>query len=466
MILKLLGIIVRAIPVAALVALVYFLLRRKQMFHWREALKSWVKMLPVVWAITLVGGIAFAAYTKAGEGTAGGFKMGYNYAKASEGLTPSGTFLDVSEILSDDVLERTIAAASLDVEKEALRSALEVSNVQQSAAINAEDNYVSTEYRVTYRETEATRNVDCSALLPALAETYEQFFSEKYGRKTNALEFNFSEIESLDYLDVTTYLNSAISNVIDYMDMCEDENSTFVSERTGESFGSIEEKARTFRDVSLERYNSFVLDCGLSKDKQQYISKLNYENRMTHVSYMKNLSAYNVRMEAINRYDGDITRAVLVPSRDDDGEFYQSRTKLGTDYFAEEANDYLENATDRQLEIETNNYYIQSLTNGTGQEAEYAKADEMIQQITGEVNRLTQLAIDTVEDFDTRNSESYIAFSFDEVPNTIVYVAGSVVKYMIVVFALWSVAALMRDRSKQHSDKVVYRIDGRNRGRE
>lgn len=462
---EILSLIVRIIPAAALIMFAYRFLRRQQPLQWRESIKNWARRIPYVLAITLIGGIVFTALLWTGRDATGSFKMGYNYAQASKGLTPNGVLLDEREVLSDEVLGRAIQAASLDVEIDTLRNALEVTNVQQNPSLSMEDNYISTEYRVIYRETEQTKELDSERILTAVAEAYQNFFAEKYGRKTNILAFDASELEDLDYLDVTTYLQAAISNLVEYMDMCRNENSTFVSQQTGESFATIRGKALTLRDVSLERYNAFVLKYGLSKDRQQYIAKLNYENRMTNVRYMKSLSAYNVRLAAIDRYDEGITTAVLVPTRDEDGEFYQSRTKLGTDYFADEANDYLASATDRQLEIETNNYYIESLAAGLGQESEFQKADEMIVQITDEIARLNQLAAATVEEFDTKNAEDYITVSLEITEDTITNVAKSALRYMAVIFVVWSaVAAVYEKRAKKTKNNVIYSVSERNNG--
>ena len=53
-----------------------------------------------------------------------------------------------------------------------------------------------------------------------------------------------------------------------------------------------------------------------------------------------------MRIEAIDMYDAFMTRFVLIPTYDTEQEFYMSRTKVGVDYFAEEAKELLEEATE------------------------------------------------------------------------------------------------------------------------
>ena len=209
-----------------------------------------------------------------------------------------------------------------------------------------------------------------------------------------------------------------------------------------ESFDSIRDKARNFRDVSLERYKAYVLKYGISRDSGQYISRLNYENRLENMDYMKNLAAYRVRLAAIERYEGDITRAVLVPTRDENGEFYQSRTKIGTDYFANEADRHLDYATTNQLHIETNNYYIECLLAAQGNASHRQKADEMIESLKQEILTISQLAQATVEDFDAQTTNGYMSFAFSEdtadrrsdLKKTAMYVAASAGAWLAAVY--------------------------------
>ena len=334
---------------------------------------------------------------------------------ASKVLTPNGTTLDVSEILSDEVLENAILEKQLgNLSPDELKDTLRVNNVKQRDNISADNLYVSTEYTISYRASDKTVSIDKDILVRAIADAYYDYFVSRYGKKTDILENDYSEIYNLDYLDINSYMQGRADAIIEYMEMCRKENSTFVSEATEESFGSVRDKAKNFKSVSLDRNKAYILKYGISKDKEQYISRLNYGNRMTNVEYMKNLASYRVRLSAIERYDGDITRAVLVPTRDEDGEFYQSRTKIGTDYFADEANKHLRFATGNQLAIETNNYYIESISAAEGGDSHRKKADDMVENLKAELTEISRLAVETVRDYEARTTNGYISFSVQD----------------------------------------------------
>lgn len=425
------------LAVPAFLGLLFFIrmLAGRQPLDIRGGVRRSVKALPFILAASVLGGLLCLAYMRAGAPYTGSFKMIYTYPQASKGLTPSGTTLDVSEIFSEEVLQKTLESGYFgDLTTEELQNTLRINNVKQRGRISADDLYVSTEYRISYLASDQTASVDKNLLIKELSDTYYELFKEKYGRKTDVLQDDYAEVDELDYLDVSRYLNSRIEAVIGYMEMCSKENSTFVSEATKESFSSIKDKAKNFKDVSLERYRAYVLKYGISKDKEQYISRLNYENHMKNVDYMKNLASYRVRLDAIERYDGEITRAVLVPTVDEDGKFYQSRTKIGTDYFAKGANNHLEYATDLQLRIETNNYYIQSLSAALGDMGNRQKASEMVEGLKEEIMSISRLAKETVEDYDIQTSNGYISFILPEENTGIRPYLKKTVLYAAVVF--------------------------------
>ena len=379
-----------AIPAAAGVLVLYNLLTLHHSIDLRAGLQRLFRRLPAILALALVCALLCTGYLKTGEPYSGSFKISYTYPKASKGLTPNGTPLNVNEVFSEEVLDSLLQRyPEWKLSADELKAALNINYVRQRSGMSADNLYVSTEYIVSYTATDRTQGLDKNELMRAL-----------------------SELDELDYLDIKRYLSNRASMVIKYMELCGEENSKFVSEVTGESFNSVKDKVRNFQSVSLERFESYVLKYGISQDRKQYISRLNFENRLEDVEYMKNLAAYSVRLAGIARYDGDITRSVLVPTRDGTGEYYQSRTKIGTDYFANEANKFLQFATNNQLTIETNNYHIDCLAAAGGGASHKQKTDEMVEALKTELMDISRQAVMTVEDYDAKTSNGYISFTF------------------------------------------------------
>lgn len=439
----------RTIPALLVLMLLIQIFRKQNPVKLKERFRRCMKALPLILIVTIAGGAVAGVYQMVSANLYDSCKIGFTYPTASKGLTPNGTKLDVEEALSDEVLEKAIANGNLTgLEPYELRQALKIRNALQKNSITAENYYLSTEYVLDYEATKATQGFDSTKILKSVYEAYYQYFVEKYGRKVYAISDDFSELEDLDYLDIHTYLKRRVNNIIDYMGLCRNENSSFVSEKTQESFHSISTKASDFRDVSLEQYEAYVLRNGLSKDKERYISRLNYDNQMLNVKYLKNVASYNVRLEGIRKYDGDITTAVLVPSRDKDGEFYQSRTKIGTDYFAYDADKYLEYATNHQLQIQQNNYRIEMLSADNGGEAETEHAEMMIADLKEEIIKLGKLAVETVQDYDDQVMNDYISVSYRDETNKWTSLIKKVIEYAGVIFVLAFLAVFAGEKIK------------------
>ena len=63
------------------------------------------------------------------------------------------------------------------------------------------------------------------------------------------------------------------------------------------------QKIQNFVDIELERYEAFVLENGLSKDKATYQSRMQYANRILETEKRKEMAAHDVRIEAIDLYN-------------------------------------------------------------------------------------------------------------------------------------------------------------------
>lgn len=437
------------IPAFAMALLCCVMLKRKEHFYLGKSLRQYKRKLPLLVLCTVVYLGVCLVYHILDQTYTCSVKLGYNYIEASKGLTPNKTKLDVQEILDSQVLETAIETGGFHtLTSDGLKDTLSIENVKAKESIALDNYYLSTEYRIIYKADADSSKYEGTDILQAVSQSYYDFFVNKYSRKINILTEEFKEAEGLDYLDAYTYYNTKISNICDYMAMCEKENSGFTSQITKESFRSLKEKAQNYRSVALERYRAYVLEKGLSKDREQYIAKLDYNNKITNINYMKNLAAYKVRLAAIDKYERDVVRSVLVPTRDSDGQYYQSRTKLGTDYFAKEASDYLEYATDKQLQIEKNNYNIAQLGQSTATQEDYRKADSMLADLSKEIEMLSAQAVQTVEDYDRQVSKNYINFSFPEPQEQRRQAVKKAAVYTAAFFGIISCTALVHENKR------------------
>lgn len=243
---------------------------------------------------------------------------------------------------------------------------------------------------MVFRPDAKTSKIDGVLLMELLAETYYQDFLDSYSENDSILELSLDGLGDLDYLDQEEYLEVNALHLQRYINQYRNENSNYRDPDTGETFASLSEKIGNFIDIELERFQSFVLQNGLSKDRAGYGTRLDYTNRLLETNYQKNMASYDVRLEAIDMYDDQMARIVLVPTNDESEEFYMSRTKIGTDYFAEEADSALEAAVNLKEQIDFNIYTKGQMEVSAADEAVYEQADQMADRLTGELGNLAE----------------------------------------------------------------------------
>lgn len=345
------------------------------------------------------------------EGTA---VLGFHYPEASRGLNPNMTRFNASEILSDDVLETAIRKGELSVTPEELQRSLRVEPVKAGDYISVDKYYISTEYALKYEATADTIHLDPARVLDMVSHAYYEKFAGEYARNTNLLNINEAEFSDCEYQELSDIMDVRAANIQTYAAMCAKEGTSFRSKKTGETFSSIEKKVENFREIQLERYQAFVLKHGLTKDKTNHLAKINYQNRILNKNYMKNLAYYQVRLDAIDMYERDIATIVEVPTYNNDGEFYMSRTKIGVDHFAEEAETFIQKASNLQLKIEKNNEAISGIQKGIGSEEISRQADEMVSSLVEEIEKLAKIMKETLEEYNTEMTRDYISITMPE----------------------------------------------------
>lgn len=156
------------------------------------------------------------------------------------------------------------------------------------------------------------------------------------------------------------------------------ENGTFRSSANNETFTSLQKKAQNFSNIDLEKYNAYVRQSGLSKNRDRYVSKLKYQNQLRNIEYQKFMSHYQNHLATIDMYDSALTSVVLIPTLDTQANFYMSRTKVAIDYQASSAETENFHAHDTKEKIKDNEYTIEKMLAEDANAAENIVTAEML----------------------------------------------------------------------------------------
>lgn len=318
-----------------------------------------------------------------------------NYDNASKGQNANGTRYNMSEIICDEVIERAIEKGALqNVSVNDLASCLYVMPTVQGSAADESMYHVTTEFLLTYLSSARTSHLDAENVVRLVADAYKEFYIENYADNFDSLNITIDAEEDFadtDYLDTAEWLKIQASVVGRYMEELAYENPSFLSDE-GETFSSIASKVSNVSSVLIEdNLKAYLLQNGMSKDRDAYIGRLKYDNRLSDFAMQKADASFEIRNEAVKKYSEEMARIVLVPTWDEEGEYYMGRTKIGIDTLSMEAEGYSNSSAGYSKEIATNESVMQALRTGRGTGDEELVA-YMVQEISAEIESLAQKA--------------------------------------------------------------------------
>ena len=358
-----------------------FLKRFTQIIYtiWKN--KLWILFLAGVTAV-------FSACHSAGE------KQSYanatlflRYDEAYEGLNPNGTRFNINELLSDEVLNRTIERAGLtdELSKGDLVNSIAVT---ASGSQSPKNKYIATEYTIWLNDDYLPKRISAKNMLSLLLETYKQYFLSNYGSNDSALNINWSDVDDWEYIEFSDIMTVKVNNLITYLEDLRQESGMYQYHTTGETFKSLSESVANFRDIYLNKYTSYVSINGLFKRPQNYQSKLQYRRFLISQSLKGNEDRYRIYQDALGIYDESMITFVMVPMYDATNGLYMARTSIGMDNMTSQSKSYAEKIETNSKEIKVYDHNIELTKQSRADEAKYAVADSMIQEIQEHLDSL------------------------------------------------------------------------------
>ena len=344
-----------------------------------------------------------------------------NYEEATRGLYPNNTRFNISLIKSEDVLDRAIAKAGLEGQITALDMADHItalaSNVNGMQLPSGTTSYkIATTYTITYEKNdELGPRISARDMLGLIVEAYKEVFYEDYTYVEVGIAPDWSECEEQEYMEIGSFFEKECRKLRRFLNTNANENGTYRSARTGETFTSLRQKVDNFISIDLEKYDSYVLQSGLSKNRERYISKLEYENFLKNIDYQKFMAEYQNRLHTIEIYDSALTAVVLIPTLDTQNNFYMSRTKVAIDYQATAAESANSNGNDTMAVIQKNEYAIRQMRSQTANTpSSITTAQSMIQDMKQKLETLIETTKILNKEYVRYKTKNYLTISFEE----------------------------------------------------
>lgn len=367
--------------------------------------------------------------------------LSLNYDEASKGQNPNLTRYNVYELKSDRVMERVISNAGLQdvLTPTELSEHIDIAENSSGKTIDPNDSstyYISTSYTVSYRMNREIKNISVDDMMTLICKSYNDMFHEEYVGTKSVLKYDLGDIEGKEYIEIAKLFTNKSDQMLRYIQQRIEENATYRSDITGQSFQTIKKMIQNVQNYSIKKYSAFVLESGLSRNKDHYIRTLNYKNDMLNINYQKFMIDYNVRKQQVQDYDSAMIGTVMVPSINEKQEYYMSRTNTGTDYLTKEADYSLSqgNAVDR--DIIDNNDIIAKVNASTADEESYKKADELIKTVDEELKQVANTADTTDKEYIKHTTKDYLTFTEYTGSGNKMFILETVIGTAVVFFII------------------------------
>lgn len=367
--------------------------------------------------------------------------LSLNYEEALKGQNPNLTRYNVYELKSDRVMERVISNAGLQdvLTPTELSEHIDIAENSSGKTIDPNDSstyYISTSYTVSYRMNREIKNISVDDMMTLICKSYNDMFHEEYVGTKSVLKYDLGDIEGKEYIEIAKLFTNKSDQMLRYIQQRIEENATYRSDITGQSFQTIKKMIQNVQNYSIKKYSAFVLESGLSRNKDHYIRTLNYKNDMLNINYQKFMIDYNVRKQQVQDYDSAMIGTVMVPSINEKQEYYMSRTNTGTDYLTKEADYSLSqgNAVDR--DIIDNNDIIAKVNASTADEESYKKADELIKTVDEELKQVANTADTTDKEYIKHTTKDYLTFTEYTGSGNKMFILETVIGTAVVFFII------------------------------
>lgn len=348
------------------------------------------------------------------NGKSAGASISFNYSEASNGLNPNNTRFNSYEILSDEVLERAISLAGLEgtLTADELAKAVSVNPVDTGNS-GGDDDYISTTYAVSLNAASLNiKNRSAHSLLENLCNAYKEYFLEYSGDNQEILRPKLEVTTDAEPYLRLTEIKLRAAQLERYLAARMKQSRAFEDEESGMSFDEMDKRLNNIISYDIPNTSAFIIERGVAKNGEALTEILEYKNKMEAMEYDKNMAYYNADNGGIARYEKLMSSVIMIPTMDEQEQYYMSRTKTAMDKMARNADSELLEASAGKKEIVSTAYVIEKMKSAETGEESLKAAGEMINRLEKGLNDLAEDLMLVDRAYIEYNAQNYITFNY------------------------------------------------------
>lgn len=386
--------------------------------------------------------------------------MSLNYEESVTGKTPNGARFSESEFLTQEYLEAILQATGLqdDLTTTDLADCISVTPTTSKLVTKEDDYYISSSYNLSVKlPWSLWGKITAQDFLDEICRVYLNRFTADYRVNATSLDLSF-DYSDMDYSEIGSYFQMMVNRINNYLTVRNDQAGSYLS-TSGQSYSAVKKQVQNLQSYTLKEYQSYIWENGVAKNNARCIDDLNELNRSLRWSEMSDSQKSEIFMRILDDYNNKMVSSVLIPTYDDDGAFYMSRTKVGIDDLALRANELLTSSVDEQKSIATNNSKITALQQSTEpheQQVAQAMVDAITQQLTDIVSATRELDADCY----AQRITSYLVFSAPTTSFLQRYNVKKSVMAAALICMVWYLAAVVRESKTRQRRRLRAESDG------
>jgi len=278
------------------------------------------KLLPIIVVLCVVATYAINFKLKSSNTYVASEVIHYNDPAAEQGLTPTGSKLDVNEIKSSAVMSKVVERMGLTgiYSVDSLISRVSITPLpdadkllQKEAKLEEGEEYIyePSTYIVSFTATNNEGSVFARTILDETLDVYFAEYSQKYVNVAPANNvIDNIESENYDYIELVELIDTGVEQTLTTLYQRMDQNPYYRATGTGVSFSDLADDFNYLRSVRLSSLFSKIYKYQITKNKTVLVS--DYTTRID------NNSIQNTKEESIIKDTVDVIDAYVEKMRE------------------------------------------------------------------------------------------------------------------------------------------------------
>ena len=439
----------------------------------------------LIFAVSFLGAFVVYRYAMYNQEYTASTVIRYTNEAATNGMTPSGDELDVSEIYSATVITSVLEDLNLNAGVDTIRSKCRVQeitppdeDVRKQALLEQgeEYKYFSTDYIVSFSVGSEYSESFARTVLDSIIKNYFSTYGEKYINQQTLPNNSVRGTDGhYDYIERAEILDAWTINISDYLAAKKETQPDYRSAATGYSFNDLYEIYQGYMQYDIPEIYSLILEQEVTVDYDTLIKK-----------YQADISSYELDLQNMQSKIDDLRDLINKYSdkNKEGAEFHfgtQEEGNNSSDYILKDVydknneerqvdsqttydgliNEYVELETEKEkteVDLEHKRKILSIFTDDTVSTDKSNKEhiEDSLTKLSEELDTMYQIVSDTVDEYNqyvgANNVSTLASISTGEKINIRMYIFLSA----IIFFLFGCIGAIILGRSKEFLDYIMY----------